>query len=69
MSAEFEQGQIQFTAQFAALHSKVNALKKLLTEEQLKVYTESILYDKAVFLGKYQGIATQTQETIDRLFK
>ena len=70
MSAEFEhaQAQIQFTAQLVALHSKIKALKNILTEEQLKIYNESILFDKVVFLERHQAITTQTKETIDRLF-
>jgi hypothetical protein len=68
MSANFDQAQIQFNAQLASLHSKVKALKSLLTQEQLKEFDESILKDKEKFLQKHLVTTTQTLELIEKFY-
>jgi hypothetical protein len=66
--SEFEQTQIQFSAHIASLQSKVKALKKLLNEDQLKIYTESVLKDKEKFLENQKEATADTIEKINNIF-
>ena len=67
-TTDFEQAQIQFSAQFASLHAKVKALKNLLTDEQLELYHTSLLKDKEKFLEIHKDITEETKEKIGVAF-
>ncbi len=67
-NTDFEQVQILFSAQLTSLQSKVKALKKLLTEEQLEIFTQIVLKDKEVFLSNNKEISEVTKEKIEKLF-
>jgi hypothetical protein len=68
MSDQLEQAQIQFSAQIAALHTKVKALKKFLTKEQLELYNQSVLKDKEKFLSNHSNATSETLKKIDIAF-
>jgi len=68
MSTEIEQVQIQFSAQIASLQSKVKALKKLLTEEQLEIFERSVLKDKEIFLKNHKEVTEETKKKVDKAF-
>jgi hypothetical protein len=60
---------IILSAHFALIQSKLSVFKKLLNEEQLEIYNQTILETKNKFLEKNADASLETIEEINKIFK